>query len=172
MGFLWLQHFNAPWKEENAYVRKKSWSYKKSAAFRWIWQYCGAGLIEKAVAAIFKNTDQSTKVSDQRMGLLSCSGWWLCCGIYTFRWRLCGIAVCVSAWFFGRTAGTYGDKNAGIILRNNGKLPIFYKRNLDSNIECCTIILTEPTTPLIFMRNLVGLFHLWIILCISIQNNH
>ena len=60
--------------------------------------------------------------------------------------------------------------NAGIILRNNGKLPIFYKRNLDSNIECCTIILTEPTTPLIFMRNPVGLFHLWIILCISIQN--
>ena len=49
--------------------------------------------------------------------------------------------------------GTYGDKNAGIILRNNGKLPIFYKRNLDSNIECCTIMLTEPTTPLIFMRN-------------------
>ena len=62
--------------------------------------------------------------------------------------------------------------NAGIILRNNGKLPIFYKRNLDSNIEYCTIILTEPTTPLIFMRNPVGLFHLWIILCISIQNNH
>ena len=54
--------------------------------------------------------------------------------------------------------GTYGDKNAGIILRNNGKLPIFYKRNLDSNIECCTIMLTEPTTPLIFMRNPVGLF--------------
>ena len=48
--------------------------------------------------------------------------------------------------------------NAGIILRNNGKLPIFYKRNLDSNIECCTIMLTEPTTPLIFMRNPVGLF--------------
>ena len=34
---------------------------------------------------------------------------------------------------------------------------VFYKRNLDSNIECCTIILTEPTTPLIFMRNPVGL---------------
>ena len=34
----------------------------------------------------------------------------------------------------------------------------FYKRNLDSNIECCTIMLTEPTTPLIFMRNPVGLF--------------
>ena len=48
--------------------------------------------------------------------------------------------------------------NAGIILRNNGKLPIFYKRNLDSNIEYCTIMLTEPTTPLIFMRNPVGLF--------------
>ena len=27
---------------------------------------------------------------------------------------------------------------------------VFYKRNLDSNIECCTIILTESTTPLIF----------------------
>ena len=26
MGFLWLQHFNAPWKEENAYVRKKSFA--------------------------------------------------------------------------------------------------------------------------------------------------
>lgn len=37
-------------------------------------------------------------------------------------------------------------------------MPIFYKRNLDSNIECCTIMLTEPTTPLIFMRNPVGLF--------------
>ena len=48
--------------------------------------------------------------------------------------------------------------NAGIILRNNGKLPIFYKRNLDSNIGNCIIILTEPTTPLIFMRNPVGLF--------------
>ena len=34
---------------------------------------------------------------------------------------------------------------------------VFYKRNLDSNIECCTIVLTEPTTPLIFMRNPVGL---------------
>ena len=54
----------------------------------------------------------------------------------------------------------------------NEKLPIFHKRNLDSNIGNCIIILTEPTTPLIFMRNLVGLFHLWIILCISIQNNH
>ena len=38
---------------------------------------------------------------------------------------------------------------------------VFYKRNLDSNIECCTIILTEPTTPLIFMRNPVGPFYLW-----------
>ena len=48
--------------------------------------------------------------------------------------------------------------NAGIILRNKGKLPIFYKRNLDSNIECCTIILTEPTTPLIFHAQLGGTF--------------
>ena len=48
--------------------------------------------------------------------------------------------------------------NAGIILRNKGKLPIFYKRNLDSNIRNSIIILTEPTTPLIFMRNPVGLF--------------
>ena len=38
-------------------------------------------------------------------------------------------------------------------------MPIFYKRNLDSNIEYCTIMLTEPTTPLIFMRNPVGLFN-------------
>ena len=30
--------------------------------------------------------------------------------------------------FFGRTVGTYGDKNAGIILRNNGKLPIFLQK--------------------------------------------
>ena len=48
--------------------------------------------------------------------------------------------------------------NAGIILRNNGKLPIFYKRNLDSNIECCTVILTEPTTPLIFHAQPGGTF--------------
>lgn len=61
--------------------------------------------------------------------------------------------------------------NAGIILRNNGKLPIFYKRNLDSNIECCTIMLTEPTTPLIFMRNPVGLSFMGD-LCISIQNKY
>ena len=39
----------------------------------------------------------------------------------------------------------------------NEKLPIFHKRNLDSNIGNCIIILTEPTTPLIFMRNPVGL---------------
>ena len=37
-------------------------------------------------------------------------------------------------------------------------MPIFYKRNLDSNIECCTIILTEPTTPLIFHAQPGGTF--------------
>ena len=54
----------------------------------------------------------------------------------------------------------------------NEKLPIFHKRNLDSNIGNCIIILTEPTTPLVFMRNPVGLFHLWGILCINIQNKY
>ena len=48
--------------------------------------------------------------------------------------------------------------NAGIILRNNGKLPIFYKRNLDSNIRNSIIILTEPTTPLIFYAQPGGTF--------------
>ena len=51
--------------------------------------------------------------------------------------------------------------NDSTTSRNKERLLFFYKRNLDSNIECCTIILTEPTTPLIFMRNPVGLFHLW-----------
>ncbi len=40
--------------------------------------------------------------------------------------------------------------------------PFFY--NLDSYSERCIIISTEPTTPLIFMRNPVGLFHLWSVL--------
>lgn len=57
-------------------------------------------------------------------------------------------------------------------LQEIKRLLIFYKRNLDSNIECCTVILTEPTTPLIFMRNPVGLFYLWGILRISIQNKY
>ena len=35
---------------------------------------------------------------------------------------------------------------------------VFYKRNLDSNIECCTIILTESTTPLIFHAQPGGTF--------------
>ena len=48
--------------------------------------------------------------------------------------------------------------NAGIILRNNGRLPIFYKRNLDSNIQNSIIILTEPTTPLIFYAQPGGTF--------------
>ena len=48
--------------------------------------------------------------------------------------------------------------NAGIILRNKGKLPIFYKRNLDSNIRNSIIILTEPTTPLIFHAQPGGTF--------------
>ena len=41
--------------------------------------------------------------------------------------------------------------NDSTTSRNKERLLFFYKRNLDSNIECCTIILTEPTTPLIFM---------------------
>ena len=48
--------------------------------------------------------------------------------------------------------------NAGIILRNKGKLPFFYKRNPDSNIRNSIIILTEPTTPLIFYAQLGGTF--------------
>lgn len=32
-------------------------------------------------------------------------------------------------------------------------MPIFYKRNLDSNIECCTIMLTEPTTRLFLAQS-------------------
>ena len=35
---------------------------------------------------------------------------------------------------------------------------VFYKRNLDSNIECRTIILTESTTPLIFHAQPGGTF--------------
>ena len=37
----------------------------------------------------------------------------------------------------------------------------FLIRNLDSRNKSCIMIITEPTTPLIFMRNPVGLFHLW-----------
>lgn len=48
----------------------------------------------------------------------------------------------------------------------------FWKNNLDSDNERCIIILTEPTTPLIFMRNPVGLFHLGGVLCISIQSKY
>ena len=40
----------------------------------------------------------------------------------------------------------------------NEKLPTFHKRNLDSNIGNCIIILTEPTTPLIFHAQLGGTF--------------
>lgn len=36
----------------------------------------------------------------------------------------------------------------------------FLKRNIDGNFKSCIISLTEPTTPLIFMRNPVGLFNL------------
>ena len=35
---------------------------------------------------------------------------------------------------------------------------LFSKRNLDSHNKNCIMIVTEPTTPLIFMRNPVGLF--------------
>ena len=49
---------------------------------------------------------------------------------------------------------------------------LFSKRNLDSHNKSCIMIVTEPTTPLIFMRNPVGLFHLWGVLCINIQNKY
>ena len=48
----------------------------------------------------------------------------------------------------------------------------FLKRNIDGNFKSCIISLTEPTTPLIFMRNPVGLFCLCGILRISIQNKY
>lgn len=48
--------------------------------------------------------------------------------------------------------------NEGIISKNNGKLMIFYKKNLDSHVGNCIIILTEPTTPLIFHAQLGGIF--------------
>ena len=48
--------------------------------------------------------------------------------------------------------------NDGIISRDNGKLPIFYKRNLDSNIGNCIMILIEPTTPIIFHAQPGGTF--------------
>ena len=48
--------------------------------------------------------------------------------------------------------------NDSTTSRNKERLLFFYKRNLDSNIECCTIILTEPTTPLIFHAQLGGTF--------------
>ena len=48
--------------------------------------------------------------------------------------------------------------NEGIISKNNGKLMIFYKRNLDSHVGNCIIILTEPTTPLIFHAQPGGTF--------------
>ena len=47
--------------------------------------------------------------------------------------------------------------NASIISKNR-KLLIFYKRNLDSNIGNCILILTETTTPLIFHAQPGGIF--------------
>ena len=38
------------------------------------------------------------------------------------------------------------------------RLLIFYKNNLDSDIESCIITLTEPTTPLIFYAQPGGTF--------------
>ena len=60
--------------------------------------------------------------------------------------------------------------NDSTTSRNKERLFFFYKRNIDSNIKCCTIILTEPTMPLIFMRNPVGLFYLWGYVSISKTN--
>ncbi len=60
-----------------------------------------------------------------------------------------------------------------IVLQEQWGLVFFFqKRNLDSHNKNSIIILTEPTTPLIFMRNPVGLFHLWGVLCINIQNKY
>lgn len=51
------------------------------------------------------------------------------------------------------------------------KMSIFCKRNLDSNLKSCTIILTEPTTPLMFHAQPGGTFSFMggSRLCISIQ---
>ena len=62
----------------------------------------------------------------------------------------------------------------GIISKKQWKVADFYKRKLDSNIGNCIIILTEPTTPLIFMRNPVGLsimgdYTCWPAYCIQLQ---
>ena len=48
--------------------------------------------------------------------------------------------------------------NDNTTSRNKKAADFFYKRNLDSNIECCTVILTEPTTPLIFHAQPGGTF--------------
>ena len=46
----------------------------------------------------------------------------------------------------------------GIISKKQWKVADFYKRKLDSNIGNCIIILTEPTTPLIFHAQPGGTF--------------
>ena len=56
--------------------------------------------------------------------------------------------------------------------KNSSNFLFFEKRKLDRRNKNSIIILTEPTTPLIFMRNPVGLFHLWGVLCINIQNKY
>ena len=49
---------------------------------------------------------------------------------------------------------------------------LFSKRNLDTHNKSCIMIVTEPTTPLIFMCNPVRLFYLRSVLCINIQNKY
>ena len=60
--------------------------------------------------------------------------------------------------------------NDNTTSRNKERLLFFTKEILTVTLNAVLLVLTEPTTPPIFMRNPVGLFHLWGVLCISIQN--
>lgn len=53
-------------------------------------------------------------------------------------------------------------------FKEQWKVIVFLKRNIDGNFKNCIISLTEPTTPLIFMRNPVGLSYLQDILFTNI----
>ena len=56
--------------------------------------------------------------------------------------------------------------------KNSGSLYSFLKRKLDSRNKSCILIVTEPTTPLIFYAQPGGIFYLWGVLCINIQNKY
>jgi hypothetical protein len=62
--------------------------------------------------------------------------------------------------------------NDNTTSRNKKAADFFTKEILTVTLNAVQLILTEPTTPLIFMRNPVGLFYLWGILRISIQNKY